>query len=63
MKLPLNQHQIEELRKFFQEVDKDSNGKIGQQELRELLETIRGQDSKIDLTEAVQSTFDNCDFN
>jgi Ca2+-binding EF-hand superfamily protein len=63
MKISLNEHQTEELRKFFAEVDKDNNGKIDQQELRELLETIWGKDMNIDITSAVQSTFDKCDLN
>ncbi|MEA5534026.1 EF-hand domain-containing protein [Crocosphaera sp. XPORK-15E] len=63
MKISLNNHQIEDLRKFFQEVDKDNNGKIDPQELRELLETIWGKETDIDITSAVQSTFNKCDLN
>ncbi|MEA5512238.1 EF-hand domain-containing protein [Crocosphaera sp. UHCC 0190] len=63
MKISLNEHQTEDLRKFFAEVDKDNNGKIDQEELRELLETIWGKDMNIDITSAVQSTFNKCDLN
>ncbi len=63
MKIPLNQNQIEDLRKFFQEVDQDHNGKIDKEELKQLLETIWGQNAEVDLTKAVQSTFDKCDLN
>ncbi|MGB5592656.1 MAG: EF-hand domain-containing protein [Crocosphaera sp.] len=63
MKISLNKHQTEELRKFFQEVDQDNNGRIDRRELTELLETIWGQETEIDIKSAVQSTFDKCDLN
>jgi Ca2+-binding EF-hand superfamily protein len=63
MNNPLNQHETEELQKFFQEVDKDNNGRIDRQELKELLETIWGREKEIDITLAVESTFDKCDLN
>ncbi len=61
MKLTLND--LQKLKQFFQKVDKDRNGKIDRQELRELLETIWGKESEIDLTASVQSTFEKCDLN
>ena len=61
MKLTLND--LQKLKQFFQEVDKDRNGKIDRQELREFLETIWGKESEIDLTASVQSTFEKCDLN
>jgi Ca2+-binding EF-hand superfamily protein len=51
------------LKQFFQELDKDKNGKIDQQELRELLVSIWGEESEIDLASSVQSTFEKCDLN
>ena len=63
MKLTLNDNDLQKLKQFFQEVDKDRNGKIDRQELRELLETIWGKESEIDLTASVQSTFEKCDLN
>lgn len=61
MKLTLND--LQKLKQFFQEADKDRNGKIDRQELREFLETIWGFESEIDLTASVQSTFEKCDLN
>jgi Ca2+-binding EF-hand superfamily protein len=61
MKLTLND--LQKLKQFFQEADKDRNGKIDRKELRELLETIWGKESEIDLTASVQSTFEKCDLN
>ena len=63
MKLPLNEHQTEDLKRFFQEVDRDNNGKIDREELRKLLETIWGKETEIDITAALQSTFEKCDLN
>lgn len=63
MKLTLNDNDLQKLKQFFQEVDKDRNGKIDRQELREFLETIWGKESEIDLTASVQSTFEKCDLN
>ncbi|MEA5511367.1 EF-hand domain-containing protein [Crocosphaera sp. UHCC 0190] len=63
MKISLSKNQQEELRKFFREVDKDNNGKIDQQELRQLLETVWGQAAEIDITLAIQSTFKKFDLN
>lgn len=63
MKFTLDEHQTEQLRQFFQEVDKDQNGQIERQELRELLEKVWGKESEIDLTAAVQSVFEKCDLN
>ncbi|MDJ0598420.1 MAG: EF-hand domain-containing protein [Crocosphaera sp.] len=59
----LNQHETEELKKFFDEIDQDKNGKIDRQELKQLLETIWGKNANIDMTEAVESTFKKCDLN
>lgn len=59
----LNQHQTEELKKFFDEIDQDNNGKIDRQELKQLLETIWGKSIDFDLNEAVESTFNKCDLN
>ncbi|MDJ0729282.1 MAG: EF-hand domain-containing protein [Crocosphaera sp.] len=63
MTIPLNQQETEELRKFFDEIDQDNNGKIDRQELKQLLETIWGKNTDIDITEAVESTFNKCDLN
>ncbi|MEL4894073.1 EF-hand domain-containing protein [Crocosphaera sp. Alani8] len=63
MKIPLNQHQTEELRKFFAQVDQDNNGKIDKKELKQLLETIWGENTDLDINEAVESTFKKCDLN
>ena len=63
MKIPLNEHQTEDLKRFFQEVDRDNNGKIDREELRKLLETIWGQETEIDITAALQSAFEKCDLN
>lgn len=59
----LTAHDHQTLKQFFQEVDKDRNGKIDQQELRELLVSIWGEENQIDLAASVQSTFDKCDLN
>ncbi len=63
MTLPLNSHETEELKKFFDQVDQDNNGQIDRQELRQLLETIWGKNEEIDITAAVESTFNKCDLN
>ena len=63
MKIPLNQHQTEELRKFFAQVDQDNNGKIDKKELKQLLETIWGENTDLDINEAVESTFKKCEIN
>ncbi|MGK7940693.1 MAG: EF-hand domain-containing protein [Crocosphaera sp.] len=63
MTLPLNQHDTEELKKFFDEVDQDNNGQIDRQELQQLLESIWGKNEEIDIIAAVESTFNKCDLN
>lgn len=63
MKIPLNRHETEELKKFFDEIDQDNNGKIDRKELKQLLETIWGENTEIDITAAVDSTFNKCDLN
>lgn len=63
MKLNLSDNELQKLKQFFQAADKDRNGKIDRQELRELLERIWGNESEIDLTASVQSTFEKCDLN
>ncbi len=63
MNIPLNKHETEELKKFFDEIDQDNNGKIDRQELKQLLETIWGTNTDIDINQAVQSTFNKCDLN
>ena len=63
MTLPLNPHETEELKKFFDEVDQDNNGQIDRQELKQLLETIWGKNKEIDIAAAVESTFNKCDLN
>ncbi|MDJ0658594.1 MAG: EF-hand domain-containing protein [Crocosphaera sp.] len=60
---PLNQQETKELKKFFDEIDQDNNGKIDREELKQLLETIWGNNTEIDITEAVNSTFNKCDLN
>ena len=63
MTFPLNQHQIQDLKRFFDEVDQDKNGQIDRQELKELLEIIWGKNKEIDIAAAVESTFNKCDLN
>ncbi|WP_009547606.1 EF-hand domain-containing protein [Crocosphaera subtropica] len=63
MNIPLNKHETEELKKFFVEIDQDKNGKIDRQELKQLLETIWGKNTDLDITAAVESTFNKCDLN
>ena len=60
---PLNQQETKELKKFFDEIDQDNNGKIDREELKQLLETIWGNNTEIDITKAVESTFNKCDLN
>jgi Ca2+-binding EF-hand superfamily protein len=63
MKLTFNDNELQKLKQFFQEADKDRNGKIDRQELRELLERIWGNESELDLKASVQSTFEKYDLN
>ena len=63
MTISLNQHETKELKKFFDDIDQDHNGKIDRQELKQLLETIWGKNTEIDITAAVESTFNKCDLN
>ena len=63
MTIPLNQHQTEELQKFFDEIDQDHNGKIDREELKQLLEKIWGQNTDFDINEAIASIFKKCDLN
>ncbi len=63
MTIPLNQHETKELKKFFDDIDQDHNGKIDREELKQLLETIWGKNKEIDITAAVESTFNKCDLN
>ena len=63
MTFPLNQHQTQDLKRFFDEVDQDKNGQIDRQELKELLEIIWGENQEIDIAAAVESTFNKCDLN
>ncbi|MGK7882567.1 MAG: EF-hand domain-containing protein [Crocosphaera sp.] len=63
MTIPLNQDQTEELKKFFDQIDQDHNGKIDKEELKQLLETIWGNNTDFDINEAVASIFKKCDLN
>ncbi|EAZ88649.1 EF-hand domain-containing protein [Crocosphaera chwakensis] len=63
MTIPLNKHETEELKKFFDEIDQDNNGKIDRQELKQLLETIWGENTDLNISKAVESTFNKCDLN
>ncbi len=63
MTIPLNPHNTEELKKFFDEIDQDKNGKIDPEELKHLLETIWGKNTDLDINEAVVSIFKKCDIN
>ncbi len=63
MTIPLNPHDTEELKKFFDEIDQDKNGKIDREELRQLLETVWGKNTDLDINQAVESTFKKCDLN
>ena len=63
MTIPLNQHQKEALQKLFDEIDQDHNGKIDKEELKQLLETIWGNNTDFDLNKAVASIFKKCDLN
>ncbi len=63
MTIPLNQDQTEELQKFFDQIDQDNNGKIDKEELKQLLETIWGNNTDFDINEAVTSIFKKCDLN
>lgn len=63
MNLPLNQHETEELKKFFDEIDQDNNGKIDREELKQLLEAVWGNNTDFDISKAVESTFNKCDLN
>ncbi|MGK7961759.1 EF-hand domain-containing protein [Crocosphaera sp.] len=60
---PLNPQETEELKKFFDEIDQDNNGKIDRAELKQLLENIWGNNTEVDISEAVESTFNKCDLN
>ena len=63
MKQFLNQKQIEDLRKFFKQVDQDGNGQITKIELKQLLEKIWGTSEDVDLDSAVESVFQKFDLN
>ena len=63
MTIPLTPHDTEELKKFFDEIDQDKNGKIDREELKQLLETVWGKNTDLDINEAVESTFKKCDLN
>lgn len=63
MNSALSANQTKQLKRFFQEIDKDSDGKIAPQELTDLLIMIWGKETEIDITSAVQSTFAKCDSN
>ncbi|HAC62840.1 MAG TPA: calcium sensor EFh [Cyanothece sp. UBA12306] len=65
MKQFLNDQQIEDLKKFFKEVDQDGNGQISKIELKQLLEEIWGtrENLDLDLDAAVESVFQKFDLN